>query len=210
MKNLFLTASLFVSIAALAQKDSIIYTRDFEFKEGIYLTIDQFKRNLPIPQSAIISTIPKTELNFLTLVLEKKIVTYKDPVGNQQEVTSASVWGYCRNRSIYLNFNNAFNRLNVIGMLSHFTAEVVVRTAYDPMYYNRGMTTSYNELRQFVLNMQTNTVREFNSDSMELFLQSDPELYAEFMKLKKRAKADSIFIYLRKFNEKHPLYLDGN
>jgi hypothetical protein len=210
MKNLFLTALLFISVTTLAQKDSIIYTRDFEFKEGIYLTIDQFKRNLPIPQSAIVSTVPKTELNFLTLVLEKKVVTYKDPVGDQQEVTSASVWGYCRNRSVYLNFNNAFNRLNVIGRLCHFTSEVVVRTAYDPIYYNRGMSTSYNELRQFVLNTQTNTVREFNVESMELFLQSDPELYTEFMKLKKRAKTDSIFIYLRKFNEKHPLLLGGN
>jgi hypothetical protein len=210
MKNLFLTLLFFVSITASAQKDSIPYTRDIEFKEGIYLTIDQFKRNLPIPQSAIVSTIPKTELNFLTMVLEKKTVTYKDETGAQQEVASATVWGYCRNRSVYLNFNKAFNRLNVIGRLCHFTAEVVVRAAYDPIYYNRGMTASYNELRQFVLNTQSNTVREFNSESMEIFLMSDPELYAEFMKLKKRAKSDAIFIYLRKFNEKHPLYLSRN
>jgi hypothetical protein len=210
MKNLFVAVLFSISVTALAQKDSVIYNRDFEFKEGIYLTIDQFKRNLPVPQSAIVSTIPKTELNFLTLVLEKKKVTYKDATGNEQEVTSASVWGYCRNRSVYLNFNNTFNRLNVIGRLCHFTSEVVVRTTYDPMYYNRGMSSSYNELRQFVLNTETNTVREFNSESMELFLQSDQELYTEFMKLKKRAKADSIFIYLRKFNEKHPLYLGGD
>jgi hypothetical protein len=210
MKNLFLTILLLISVASIAQKDSIPYSRDFEFKEGIYLTIDQFKRNLPIPQSAIISPIPKTELNFLTLVLEKKTVKYKDPTGTEMEVPSAEVWGYCRNRSVYLNFNKTFNRINVIGRLCHFTAEILVRAAYDPMYYNRGMNTSYTELRQFVLDTQTNTIREFNSDSMEEFLKSDPELYAEFMKLKKRAKADSIFIYLRKFNDKHPLYLYGN
>jgi hypothetical protein len=210
MKNLFLSVLLFVSVSTIAQTDSIPYSRDFEFKEGIYLTIDQFKRNLPIPQSAIISTIPKTELNFLTLVLENKTVKYKDATGAEQEVPSATMWGYCRNRSVYLNFNKAFNRLNVIGKLCHFTAEIMVRAAYDPLYYNRGMNTSYNELRQFVLNTQTNTVREFNSESMEEFLKADPDLYAEFMKLKKRAKSDSIFIYLRKYNDKHPLYLLGN
>lgn len=210
MKNLVLAVLLLVSATAAAQKDSIPYSRDFEFKEGIYLTIDQFKRNLPIPQSSIISPVPKTELNFLTLVLEKKTVKYKDATGNELEVPTAEIWGYCRNRSVYLNFNKTFNRLNVIGRLSHFTSEIVVRAAYDPMYYNRGISTSYNELRQFVLNTQSNTVREFNSESMEELLKSDPELYAEFMKLKKRAKSDSIFIYLRKFNEKHPLYLDGN
>jgi hypothetical protein len=210
MKKIFLIMLLFGSITSIAQKDSIPYSRDFEFKEGIYLTIDQFKGNIPIPESAIISTIPKTELNFLTLVLENKTVRYKDAKGAEQEVASATVWGYCRNRSVYLNFNKAFNRLNVIGRLCHFTAEVMVRAAYDPLYYNRGMNSSYNELRQFVLSTQNNTVREFTSEAMENLLQDDPELYAEFMKLKKRAKSDSIFIYLRKYNDKHPLYLVGN
>ena len=42
---------------------------------------------------------------------------------------------------------------------------------------------------------------------MEILLKNDAELFDQFMKLKKRKKADSIFIYLRKYNEKHPLYL---
>jgi hypothetical protein len=42
---------------------------------------------------------------------------------------------------------------------------------------------------------------------MEILLKNDAVLYEGFMKLKKRAKADSIFIYLRKYNETHPLYL---
>ncbi len=210
MKNVVVVLLFFISGVVSAQKDSIAYSRDYEFKEGIYLTIDQLKSNHPIPQYAIVSTIPKTELNFLTLVLEKKTVAYKDVTGTEQQIPSSSIWGYCRNRSVYINFNKAFNRLNVIGTLCHFTADVVVVASYDPLYYHRGMSNSYTELRQFVLNTQSNTVREFNSDSMEDILKNDPELYADFMKLKKKAKSDSIFIYLRKYNEKHPLNLLGS
>jgi hypothetical protein len=31
-------------------------------------------------------------------------------------------------------------------------------------------------------------------------------LYNEFIALKKKQKRDSIFLYLRKYNEKHPIY----
>jgi hypothetical protein len=208
MKNLILTLLFFLSYAGLAQPDSIVYSRDFEFKEGIYLTIDQFRSNRPIPQSAIISPIPKTELNFLTQVLEKKKVTYKDQNGVEQEIATAGIWGYCRNRSVYLNFNQTFNRLNVIGTLCHFTSEVVVLSTYqDPMYYNHGMSNSYNELRQFILCTDSNMVKDFNVASMQEILKNDKELYEQFMKLKKKDKSNSIFIYLRRYNEKYPLYI---
>ena len=208
MKKLIFIFLCLTSASGFAQPDPVVYTRDFEFKEGIYLTIDQFKTNRPIPQSAIISPVPKTELNFLTQVLEKKKVTYKDENGAEQEIATASIWGYCRNRSIYLNFNQTFNRINVIGNLCHFTSEVVVLSTYqDPMYYNHGMSNSYNELRQFILSTESNTVKDFNVPSMEEILKNDRELYDQFMKLKKKEKANSIFIYMRKYNERHPLYI---
>ena len=185
-----------------------MYTRDFEFKEGIYLTIAQFKQNHPIPVSAIVSNVPKTELNFLTEVLEQKTVTFKDETGQEQKLLTSSIWGYCRNRSIYLQFNETFNRLNVIGSLCHFTSEVVVVSYQPPTYYNRGMNNTYRELKQFILNTETNKISDFTAEAMEEILKSDSELLEQFQKLKKKEKANSIFIYLRKYNEKHPLYLN--
>ena len=208
MKKIIFILLFSTSIYGFSQPDSVAYSRDFEFREGIYLTEAQFKSNTPIPQSAIVSPIPKSELNFLTQVLENKKITFKDDKGNVQEIATANIWGYCRNRSIYLNFNQAFNRLNVIGNLCHFTSEVVVLSTYqNPMYYNHGMSNSYNELRQFILSTDANVVKEFNVSSMEEVLKNDKQLYDEFMKLKRKDKANSIFIYLRKYNERHPLYI---
>jgi hypothetical protein len=35
-------------------------------------------------------------------------------------------------------------------------------------------------------------------------------LYDEFMKFKKKDKPEQIFVYLRKYNDRHPLYLKSN
>ena len=77
----------------------------------------------------------------------------------------------------------------------------------DPINDMYAIQPTFQELRQFIFDSQTNKIVDFNVKNMELLLKNDAELYAEFMKLKKRKKADSIFIYLRKYNEKYPLYL---
>ena len=92
------------------------------------------------------------------------------------------------------------------------TPALVAEHGITPFEYERllammGREPTFTELRQFVFDTQTNKVFDFTVKNMEILLKNDAELYAEFMKLKKRAKADSIFIYLRKYNEKHPLYL---
>jgi len=188
--------------------DTVTYTRDYEFKEGIFLTLDHFKNNAPILKTAIVSALPKTDSDFLSQVMVQKTITYKDEKGEEQKLETATVWGYCQNRSIYINFNKSFQRMNVIGTLFHFTAMVTVYSPYnDPMGVNYGINPTYTQMQQFVYDTRTNNVVDFNVKNMELILKDDEALYKEFMKLKKRKKADSIFVYLRKYNEKHPLYL---
>jgi len=190
----------------------IEYSRDYEFKEGIYLNIEMFKQNTPILKSQIITSIPKEQADFFSLLTELKVVKFKDIEGKEISVDSKTLWGFCQNRSIYINFNNSFNRLNVIGSLCHFTSTVIVQgIGYnDPMNYNYGINNTYQELRQFVFDTQNNKVLEFNATNMELLLKNDDELHVEFIKLKKGKRNDSIFIYLRKYNQKHPLYLAEN
>lgn len=98
--------------------------------------------------------------------------------------------------------------MNVIGRLCHFTA--IVRTSMSISDPIMGMSNSYDELRQFILDTESNKIIDFNVKNMEVLLSKDPELYKQFMALKKREKSNSIFIYLRKYNEKHPLYLAEN
>lgn len=199
---------LFFSLGVIAQTNIVAYSRDYEFKEGLFLTLEQFKKNTPILKPAIVSILPKDQIDFLTQVTEQKSITYKDTAGVEQKIETNTIWGFYQNRTVFINFNNEFNRINVIGTLSLFSA-LVVQTPMrnEPIGDMYAIEPAFQELRQFVYDTQTNKVFDFNVKNMELLLKNDAELYAQFMKLKKRKKADSIFIYLRKYNEKHPLYL---
>jgi hypothetical protein len=211
MRNFFLILQILVysTFIGVAQKDSIPYTKDYEFNEGIYGTIKDFKQNTPINKVAVVTTIPKNQLDFYKQLVESRVIAYKDTTGNEQQIESSTLWGYCQNRSIYINFNSAFQRLNVIGSLCHFTASVKSLTSYnDPTNY--GMGNSHTELRQYVLNTETNEIVDFTAQSMELILSKDKLLYDEFMKFKKKDKPKQIFVYLRKYNDRHPLYLKSN
>lgn len=190
-----------------AQGMAVPYSRDFEFTEGAFLSIENFKTNDPIPKSAIISSYPKNQVDFMTQVMDAKYLVYKNREGVEQKIETASLWGYCQNRTLYLNYNNEFNRINVIGTWCHLTAKKYTPVGYtDPMNYNYGINTS-DEQHQYVLDTQADKVHDFNVASMEALLESDPELHTEFMKIKRRKKPDFIFIYLRKYNEKHPLLI---
>ena len=48
---------------------------------------------------------------------------------------------------------------------------------------------------------------EFTLDNTKRLLMKDAELYEEFVKERKKKQKDLMFIYLRKYNEKHPLML---
>lgn len=199
---------VFFSLCTFAQTNTVAYSRDYEFKEGLFLTLEQFKKNTPILKSEIVSVLPKDQIDFLTQITEQKTVIYKDSAGIEQKIETSTVWGFYQNRTVFINFNNDFNRVNVIGTLSLFSALVTqAPLRNEPIGDIYAIEPSFTELRQFVFDTQTNKVFDFNVKNMELLLKNDAELYAQFMKLKKRKKADSIFIYLRKYNEKHPLYL---
>ena len=195
---------------ASGQTKAVQYTRDFEFKEGIYLSMADFKNNDPIPIARIVFSSNKGDKDFLKHVMDKPTFTYKDTAGKEFEVKTDKAWGYCSNRSVYINHGTDFNRVNMIGSICHFVATVAMRVGVsDPFYggdpYNNPPQYTYVS-SQYIIDFETGKVMDFNVDNMEILLKKDEVLHKEFTALKKRKKRDSIFLYLRKYNEKHPVY----
>jgi hypothetical protein len=209
VKRLIISFFFFIPLIGIAMPDSVAYSREYEFKEGVFLTLEHFRKNDPVLKTDIISSYPRSQVDFMKQVMDQRYITYKAADGTERKIETLSIWGYCQNRSLFINYNNDFNRINQIGLLSLFTAVVNTPMTYQDPMNTYGINTS-SEMRQFIFDSRTNKAYEFNVNSMELLLQDDPELYAEFMKLKRRKKADSIFIYFRLYNEKHPLYLPLN
>jgi hypothetical protein len=67
-----------------------------------------------------------------------------------------------------------------------------------------------NELRQYLIDFDTGKILEYDVENTELLLMKDSELYTEYVQLRNKKQKELMFVYIRKFNEKNPLYLPAN
>ncbi len=204
-----------------AQADSIngvMYTPDFEFREGVFLNHDQVRNNRPIPKSRILTSIDYDDRDFYIKVLENKSLLFYDNLGMKEEVKSEKVWGFSRNGILFVSIDGNYHRITIIGRICHFVATITTYDTryYDPYYYNpydyyydRGgypNNTQSSEMRQYIMDFESGKVYEYEIQSLEVLLMQDPELYDDFAQLRKKQKRQQKFVYLRRFNQRNPLY----
>ncbi|NOZ46016.1 MAG: hypothetical protein GXO79_04455 [Chlorobi bacterium] len=220
----FFLFNLMIGIVSIAnvfsQTDTtklVKYTPAFKFTEGLYLNFDMFKTNNPILKSRIVTNISLKDIDFFDKIMLNKTISYYDDYGIKQEYRTDRIWGYSRKGTIFIQVEGEFNRIPVLGSISHFVANITVYkdrmyNPYDP-YYSYSYSSSFRqqqatyELRQFILDFDTGKIMEYDYQTLSIILMRDPELYEEFNALKKRKKKQLKFLYLRKYNEKHPLYI---
>jgi hypothetical protein len=76
--------------------------------------------------------------------------------------------------------------------------------SYSP--YNQS-NISRTEMKQYIIDFESGKIMEFDVDNTELLLMKDNQLYEEYVQLSGRKKKELMFVYIRKFNEKNPLYI---
>lgn len=201
---------LIICVSVHAQ-ELVQYAPGFNFREGVYLNFEQFKNNNPIPKNAIVSRFNKSDSEFLPNILSAKNFQYRDENDSLVTIDIPDVWGFARNGNIFVKIEDDFNRIAVLGNLSHFVASVTVFNNFNGPFYNPyygpgGMPNVRQEMRQMMLDFQTGRTMEFTQQNLEMILQRDRKLFEEYNALKKSQKRDMMFLYLRKYNEKHPIY----
>lgn len=77
---------------------------------------------------------------------------------------------------------------------------------YSPYRQNLGR----NELKQYLIDFDEGKILEYDVENTKLLLMKDPELYDEYVRLSRKKKKDLMFVFIRRFNEKNPLYLPAN
>lgn len=214
----------FMQAQQAQQHDSLIrYTSEFKFKDGIFLNFEQVRKNDPIYKSRIITDIAYDNPDFFDQILKQKKIELFDHVGSKQEVLTHNIWGFASNGVLYINFRDDFFRVTLIGSICHFVASVttynrdVMSPYYGYPYYNpyysyspyRGNSPDI-DIKQLLLDFKTGNVLEYNEESVELLLMPDAQLYDEFVGLSKKKQKQLKFVYIRKFNEKNPLYFPVN
>ena len=212
MKSPTLLLLVILRTMQLCAQEVIQYAPGYEFSEGIYLTFEQFINNNPIAKSSIISKLDKSDTEFLPNILDEKTFSYKDESDSLQTLNSENVWGFSRNGVIFIRVENDYNRIAVLGNISHFVATITIynngmnNPFMNPYFGPAGMPTTSQEIRQMIMDYKTGRTIDFNQENMENILQRDQRLFDEFNSLKKSQKKDLLFLYLRKYNEKHPIF----
>jgi hypothetical protein len=231
-------AFAFVPAIGQEQTGMVKYTPDFRFKDGIYLNFDQVKANDPIPKAKLLTSMDYNDREFFKKLLESDKLYYYDGMGVRQEILVNSIWGYSRNGVLYIQIQENFTRITFVGSICHFVADITTVDSryygnpyggyYDPYYYSPYSYNNYyypygsyyspyarnnltrNELKQYLIDFETGKVVEFDLVNTELLLMKDAQLYEEYVQLPRKNKKELMFVYIRKFNEKNPLYLPEN
>jgi len=215
-------------------------TPDFKFFDGIYLNFEQVKVNKPIPKSKLLTSVDYNDREFFKKIFESDKIYFYDEMGVRKEVEKANLWGYARNGVLYVQIQENFNRVTFVGSICHFVADITTYDSryynspygyYDPYYspYGYGYGNYYSpygygnyyspyrqpnmartELKQYIIDFDSGKVLEFDVENTELCLMKDRDLYDEYVQLSNKKKKELMFVYIRKFNEKNPLYLPSS
>jgi hypothetical protein len=221
------------SVSGQEKEGMIKYTPDFKFTDGIYLNFDQVKANSPIPKAKLLTSADYNDRDFFNKVFSSDRIYYYDEMGVRQEVEKNNIWGIARNGVIYVMIQGNLNRITFVGNICHFVADVTTYDSrsnyyspygyYDPYnspysyrsyypyssYYSpyRQQSAARNEMQQHIIDFETGKILEFTVENVELLLMKDPTVYDEYVQLPRKKKKELMFVYIRKFNEKNPLYL---
>lgn len=207
------------------------YTPEFKFTDGIYLNFDMVKQNKPIPKAKLLTSVDYNDREFFKKIFEIDKIYFYDNMGVRQEIPKSSIWGYSRNGVLYVQVQENFNRVTFVGSICHFVADI---TSYDSRYYDspygydpyyspyygsyyspynsyyspyRQSNLTRNELKQYLIDFESGKILEFDVENTSLLLMKDNQLYDEYVQLSRRKKKELMFVYIRKFNEKNPLYI---
>jgi hypothetical protein len=231
--NIILYCSSLIPLLAQDKEGMVKYTPDFKFKDGIYLNFDQVKMNSPVPKAKLLTSVDYNDREFFKKVLEMDKIYFYDNMGIRQEILKSKIWGYARNGVLNIQIQESFNRITFVGSICHFVADITTYDSrysnspygyYDPYYSPYGYGNYYSpynsyyspyrqsnmartELKQYIIDFESGKILEFNIENTELLLMKDTQLYDEYVQLSHKKKKEQMFVYIRKFNEKNPLYI---
>ena len=229
-KSLFFIFLAWGSLLLAQEEDTEInlvpYTPDYEFTDGLFLNFESVKENHPIPPARIVTDEDMFDRAFYEKITQQKEIEIYDENGVRKVLQIENIWGYSRNGILYINVGAAFHRISFMGSICHFVATVTTYNPnyYDPYYYNPYYSRSYyynrysmpqssvasTDLRQYLLDFETGDVMEYDTEAVGVLLMKDPELADEYQALRNRKKKQMKFVFIRRYNEKHPLMLPAD
>lgn len=187
-------------------QDSVRYNAGYTFHDGIYFNVQAFRGNTPSVPLSDLTTSQGQRVTSLRTAGDR--LFRPDSTGERVRMDLDRVWGFCEGGVVYVRAGNGFSRIGLMGSLAHLTYDATYRNIDPYMMYGG---TTYTVEEQRFLDMATGTFLPVNAGGIRQALQRDAILLEEFdgLKKKERKRAETIFQFMRRYNDRHPLYFPG-
>ncbi|MFK7935734.1 MAG: hypothetical protein AB8G22_19630 [Saprospiraceae bacterium] len=219
-----LCASAFILLIAqfaFAQSDSLLITKNFKFKDGLYLSAESFQRNEPDLQwQEVRANVFSNPQTFLTQIDNFRL---RD-TSQYKLLTINEVWGVSLDGIPYLQLANGstnselptFAGLQVRGRLCYFEYEKTEETnvliqAYNPLngrpfrsgYVKRTVPVLY----QKILNFSTGEIVSFDKANLLDQMEGDSKLYKTVEQLTVNEVDEKLFKCLLIYDDRNPAFI---
>ncbi len=205
-------SSLFALLFCFSgEAQSLQYKPGYKFKEGLYLHVQDFKRQEAIGKSQIETSISRQDFQFFEKLFKQKNITFYDKLGNRNTRAISDFWGFSQNGNLFIRINEDFYRVPVFGAISHFIAQKTEYTppSYSPYYgtysyYDAGTERTVNQ--EYIFDFESGRIVEYSPLATEKIFARDSLLFAEYKNLSRRKRRKKMFLYILKYNKHNPVY----
>ena len=186
------------------------YTRGFEYNDGIYLSLEEFKNNSPsIPLPSIVE-VGRNQLGN-TICMRKLEYVRNDSI---LEIKAKEVWGICMNGNPYIRYSEGsllpgepcFFKLMSIGSISTFYMQKVEnKEAWNIQPYSgmRQLRPSKVKVLQFALDLESGKTFNQKSEANKIIDVIRQDAFFKDRKMKRK----EVGIYITQYNNRNPLYV---
>lgn len=223
MKNNLLFFCFFLTLVGQQMHG---YAQPIQFNTGIFLSAESIENNQPdytleelvikegktkrskfFQQSTASWFVPTQEQSDQIHSVNVKRITRRDSTGEKVNIPVRSVLAIANEMGIYFKIKKMFVKAGIEGSICHIPIEKITSMRYSDRTYDyqdeRQADRVKHSAKQFLYKINMGTLEPFNTQSLEVMIADDKELYAHFLKNEKRA--EQLYLYLKKYNDRHPL-----
>jgi len=179
-------------------------------KDGIYLNHIQLRNNAPIPFNWIIKDKEIKLDEYLKDLIFHQYFIYHDQYGIKRKVPPERITAFVINGQLYIYQGGSFNKSHFQGPICFYTAKIEIERnipahSSDPYYSSVSVssTESYYEMEQFFFKIETGETVIATQQSFSELILDEPTISNAYKMLQNKQRRTLLFMYLRKYNEKH-------
>lgn len=203
-----------------AQEDSVLLTKNFKFKDGVYMDFQSFKKNQPtytwIQLDGSLVTNPQT---FITKVDYLYFKGHRD-----KPMDLSQVWGLCLGGIPYVRVEEKeekdgvveFAGLQVRGKICYYTFEkevtrMVVIKAYNPLtghpFRSGEVPMKEIVLQERMLRFEDGATKVFNIENFLAWIQDDRQLWTTLKDMPAEEMKEKLFKSLLIYDDRQSVYV---